>query len=171
MSTPDDPQHAPSPTHPSPVGAVLGAAARSPSMPEGTGRGGRVLVIEPDPDLQWTIARSLTVRGHRVVGATSAEAALSLVAEWPVEVVLVDAVLPGTPALELAAELRRRQPEVRVVLMGRELSAETRLQAHVAGVVACVVKPFRLEHLSELLEQLTAGLLDTVPVRTPLVAE
>jgi len=163
----DDDSDTPDTIPPEPAAA---ARVLQASYGDGGMTGGRVLVVEPDPDLQWSIARTLTVRGHRVVGATSGEAALHLVSQWPVEVALVDATLPGTSALELAEALRRAQPEVRVVLMARDLAPDMRLRAHVAGVVACVVKPFRLEHLSELLDQLTTGLLDTIP-RPALPAE
>ncbi len=33
-----------------------------------------VLLVEDDPDMQWRLARMLTVHGARVVGASSGEA-------------------------------------------------------------------------------------------------
>ena len=49
----------------------------------------RVLVVESDPDLQWNLARMLTVQGNRVVGTSSGDGAVALITEWPVDLILV----------------------------------------------------------------------------------
>lgn len=128
---------------------------------------GRVLVLEPDPDLQWRIARHLTVRGHRVVGATSPSGALALTEEWLVDVVLLDESLPGYDTLDVVRRIQQAQPDARVVLMGKELAPELRLAARVAGVVQCLAKPFRVEALGELLERMRQGLLEPTPELAP----
>ncbi len=117
-----------------------------------------VLVVEPDPELQSRLARMLTVRGHRVVGTSSGDGALALVRQWPVDLVLVDDALPATSALSslaLARVLRAVHPGVRVVLMtGASAHAEVHLAARLAGVVACLTKPFRPETIVEALRLL-----------------
>ncbi|MGF1469532.1 MAG: response regulator [Sandaracinaceae bacterium] len=76
-----------------------------------------VLVVEDDPDTQWRLARTLAIRNRRVVGTSSAEAALEVLREWRADAVLLDDSLPGISGVELASLLRVRVPEVRVVLM------------------------------------------------------
>ncbi|MCB9595246.1 MAG: response regulator [Sandaracinaceae bacterium] len=117
-----------------------------------------VLVVEDDPDLQWRLARMLTVRGNRVVGTSSAEGALELIRQWPVDLVLVDDTLPGMTGVELARILGEEYPETAVVLMSSdEQGGQSAMAARLAGAVATITKPFRPEALLELLRSFPKG--------------
>ncbi len=117
-----------------------------------------VLVVEDDPDLQWRLARMLTVRGNRVVGTSSAEGALELIKQWPVDLVLIDDTLPGMSGVELAQTIARDHPETPVVLMSSEdEGGQSAIAARLAGVVATIAKPFRPEALLELLRSFPKG--------------
>jgi DNA-binding response OmpR family regulator len=120
-----------------------------------------VLLVEDDPDMQWRLARMLTVHGARVVGASSGEAALAVIAEWPADIVLVDESLPGISGLEVARTIREKHPAIPVVLMSAGESQELRLAAKVAGAMATLIKPFRMDALAALFqrvgEQLAIG--------------
>ncbi|HEY8429363.1 MAG TPA: response regulator [Sandaracinaceae bacterium] len=131
------------------------------SVPPTRERG--VLVVEDDPDLQWRIARMLTIRGNRVVGTSSGEAALELMAQWPVDLALVDETLPGMSGVELARAIRERHPSVPVVLMSSEDTREARLAARLAGVAAVLAKPFAIDALVELLRSLPGYDAELVP--------
>jgi two-component system response regulator FlrC len=128
-------------------GAVRSAETVAPML-------GGILVVEDDPDLQWHLARMLTVQGHRVVGTSSGDGALALVSQWPVDLILVDETLPGMSGLEVASLLRTDHPGIPVVLMTSEASEELDIAARVAGVVETLVKPFRSEALHELVQRL-----------------
>jgi CheY-like chemotaxis protein len=114
-----------------------------------------VLVVESDPELQWRLARMLTVHGNRVVGTSSGDGALALIRQWAVDLVLVDADLPaaaGMSALELARVLNDERPQIQVVLMtAADARDEVHIAARLAGVVACLTKPFRAETIAEVL--------------------
>ena len=113
-----------------------------------------VLVVESDPDLQWQLARMLTVDGNRVVGAGSAEGAMAVVEHWPAELVLVAEDLPRMSGLELAQQIRNSNPNVVVILMtqaDQTVEAEPESSPHIS---ASLVKPFRFEALRSLIESL-----------------
>lgn len=122
-----------------------------------------VLVVEDDPDLQWQLARMLTVRGNRVVGTSSGEAALELLAQWPVDLVLIDDGLPGMSGMELARQVRDLYPETPVVMMASDETNERHLAAKLAGVIAVVTKPFRPDAIIELLRSFPKGEPDLAP--------
>ena len=122
-----------------------------------------VLVVEDDPDLQWQLARMLTVRGNRVVGTSSGEAALELLRQWPVDLVLVDDGLPGMSGMELARIIGESHPETAVVLMSSDDSPKARIAAKLAGAVAVVTKPFQVDALVELLRSFPKGEPDLAP--------
>lgn len=113
-----------------------------------------ILVVEDDPDLQWRLARTLTVQGNRVVGTSSGDGALALISQWPVDLVLIDEDLPGMTGLEVARRIRQSHPDIPVVLMAVQEDPQVQVAAQLAGVVACLTKPFRLEVLAELIESL-----------------
>lgn len=114
-----------------------------------------VLVVEDDPDLQWRLARMLTIEGHRVVGTSSGEGALALVSQWPVDLVLVDEHLPGMDGIEVARRLGVEHPSIPVVLMTVDDDPQVRAAAATAGAIACLPKPFRAETLLALLSNVT----------------
>ena len=88
-------------------------ARRSASLPA---RACAVVVVESDPDHQWRLARTLTTLGNRVVGTSSGDGALALVAEWSVDLAIVAEDLPGMDGLELIRRLRDQAPQLTVVL-------------------------------------------------------
>ncbi len=130
------------------------------STGEATGRprsGLTVLLVEDDPDQQWRLARLLTVHGHRVVGTSTADGALALLEQWPMDLVLVDERLPGIEGVALVERLRRRHPDIDVVLMSEAPDDELETDAARLGVVALLAKPVAGEQVSRLLEDLRRG--------------
>ncbi len=81
--------------------------------------GVEVLLVEDDPAVRELTADMLTMAGYRVREAPDAETALRLAEARPArpDLLLSDVVLPGRTGAELARELRRRWPGLRVVFM------------------------------------------------------
>ncbi|MCA9580330.1 MAG: response regulator [Myxococcales bacterium] len=139
--------------------------ARRTTAPRGTKRlgtmavtgGVSVLLVEDDPDLQWALARSLTIEGHRVVGTSSGDGAIAVISQWPVDLVLVSSRLPGMGGLEVIRQIRDRYSDVPVVLMTSPGDGDLRTGARLAGVTACLQKPFETEALLRLLLALQVG--------------
>lgn len=89
---------------------------------------------------------------------------MALVAQWPVDLVLVDDGLPGISGIEVARKLRAMHPSIPVVLMTGDETPELRVAAKLAGVMACLTKPFRSEAIAELLQRVAQ-----MPIRPSLV--
>lgn len=129
---------------------ALESAAKS--IAENRPRHRSVLVVESDPDLQWHLARMLTVDGNRVVGTSSGDGALTVVGEWQADLAIVAAHLPGMSGLEVAKRLREQLPNVIVILMGGHQSEPSpKSSTHVS---AYLPKPFRFDALRALIESL-----------------
>jgi CheY-like chemotaxis protein len=79
----------------------------------------RVLLVEDSPELASTIAASLEKSGCRVTPVSSAQEAerLALAPGSGFDVVLSDIVMPGADGIALATRLRKRRPELPVVLI------------------------------------------------------
>lgn len=114
-------------------------------------RGHGVLVVESDPDLQWRIARTLTVDGNRVVGTSTGEGALALLEQWPVDLVLVDENLPGIDGIELIRRLADTSPDITLILLTDSEDPDLQVTARLAGATSCIRKPFRVDVLEAVL--------------------
>lgn len=79
----------------------------------------RVLLVEDDHSVRALVAALLGDLGYAFVEAANGAAALDVLAQsQPIDLLLTDVVLPGgMTGIELADEIRRRQPSIRVQLM------------------------------------------------------
>lgn len=131
---------------------ILETTAKTIASAQPRDRG--VLVVESDPDLQWKLARMLTVDGNRVVGTASAESALTLIEHWQADLVIIAEKLPRMSGLDLARRLRVRSPEALVILMAEERETPQEESAPTTDIAAFLTKPFRFEALRALIESL-----------------
>jgi nitrogen-specific signal transduction histidine kinase/ActR/RegA family two-component response regulator len=84
-----------------------------------------ILLVEDEPAVRELAARALRGAGYRVLVAPDGAEALQLSAREtaPVHLLLSDMVLPGLGGRQLAAELRRLRPGLRVLLMSGYVAA------------------------------------------------
>jgi CheY-like chemotaxis protein len=78
-----------------------------------------ILVVDDEPGVRVMVARMLTLSGYAVVSAQSGEEAISIAQEYaaPLDLVLTDVRMPGMSGPELAQELRKLRPEIKVMYM------------------------------------------------------
>jgi sigma-B regulation protein RsbU (phosphoserine phosphatase) len=109
-----------------------------------------VLVVD-DQDMQRLIVkRSLSKLGYSVLEAPSAEAALTLIATSPVDIVLSDWVMDGMDGTELCQVLRGQidRPYVYFILMSSRDTREDLLEGMKAGADDFLRKPLDVDELS-----------------------
>lgn len=150
---PDPSTATPERAMPTPIDATIEIQSPTKALAKVRPENG-VLLVEDDPDMQSRLARLLTLHGARVVGTSSGEAALAVIEQWPADLVLIDQSLPGTSGLEIARKIRALHPSMPVVLMSSEENAELRLAAKIAGAVGLLIKPFRIESISDIFARL-----------------
>src|SRR5207244_4118149 len=77
----------------------------------------RVVVVDDEPTLRRTIARTLTARGFEVAQCEDGAAALSHVRAHDPDVLLIDLMMPGVGGLEVLREVKALRPDVECVIM------------------------------------------------------
>ncbi len=112
-----------------------------------------VLLVESDPDLQWGLARMLTVDGNRVVGTSSGDGALTVIEQWDAELALVASSLPGMSGIEVARRLREWNPDLMVILMDDQQIGPV-AERRSSDITAYLAKPFPFEALRALIDSL-----------------
>ncbi len=107
----------------------------------------RVLVIDDDPGIREYLEALATRQGYRVFASGTGEEALETLKESRPDVVTLDAVLPGMDGLETLRQLKRRLPEVPVVMLSGHGQARTIVEAMRLGASDFLRKPFEVEEL------------------------
>jgi CheY-like chemotaxis protein/ribosome-associated translation inhibitor RaiA len=134
----------------------LAPEPEAPPLPE------QVLVAEDDADLRGSLAAELGRRGYAVTVARDGSEASDLLAEQPVDSVVLDVRMPGRSGLEILREMRRRGSRVPVVLIsGFADGVSNAGEAHEAVVLA---KPFSVAELREALDQARAVVTRAQPL-------
>ena len=116
----------------------------------------KVLLVEDEPALADVIARNLRARGHDVVEAGTAEAAVSAMAEsWP-DALILDINLPDMTGWDI---LRRLDAADRARLPAIIISAAPISQKRIDEFkpFRALLKPFPIDALVRALNELSAG--------------
>jgi two-component system KDP operon response regulator KdpE len=116
--------------------------------------GGRILVVDDEPQILRALRTSLQGAGYDVDVAASGEEALSSAALRPPDAVILDLVLPDKSGTDVARELRR-WTQVPILLLSAVGDEQEKVAALDAGADDYVTKPFGVE---ELLARLRAAL-------------
>jgi signal transduction histidine kinase/CheY-like chemotaxis protein len=111
----------------------------------------QVLVVEDDDDARALVEKVLTGQGASVKSVSKASAALEILAQERVDVLLSDIEMPGTDGYQLIRELRLRSSQQGGAVPALALSAyartEDRLRALRAGFQLHLAKPVQPSEL------------------------
>jgi two-component system KDP operon response regulator KdpE len=106
----------------------------------------RVLVVDDEVGIQRVVRANLVARGYDVEVAGDGETALEVAALRPVDVVLLDLMLPGIDGVEVLQRLRN-WTNVPVVVLSARGEDRIKVQALDAGADDYLTKPFSVEEL------------------------
>jgi two-component system response regulator MprA len=119
-----------------------------------------VLVVDDEPAVRDSLARSLRFEGYEVSLATDGDQALNQISEHEPDVVVLDVLMPRLDGLATCRRLRARGDKVPVLMLTARDGIADRVVGLDAGADDYLVKPFALE---ELLARLRALLRRTSP--------
>jgi DNA-binding NtrC family response regulator len=111
----------------------------------------RVLVVDDEPLIRWSITETLGAGGHDVTEAPDAASALRALADGPdPDLVLLDFRLPDSNDLGLLAEIRRVAPSTPVIMMTAFGTPDVAAGALKLGASRVLNKPFNMHDLEDL---------------------
>ncbi|MFA7763390.1 response regulator transcription factor [Streptomyces sp. NRRL S-448] len=118
----------------------------------GTGRAGgtgrqRILVVDDEPEVRAAVEDGLAVEGYEVRGAPDGLAALSQVAAWEPDAVVLDVMMPVLDGLAVCRQLRALGDRTPVLVLTALDSVSERVDGLEAGADDYLVKPFALDEL------------------------
>jgi two-component system response regulator AtoC len=111
----------------------------------------RVLVVDDEPLIRWSLAETLEESGHAVVEAGDAASAIRSVSTGgPFDVVLLDYRLPDSNDLNLLATIRTLAPAAAVIMMTAFGTPEVMTSALKLGAYRVIAKPFEVHEVAAL---------------------
>ena len=107
---------------------------------------GRVLVADDSAPWRELISRTLIAHGYEVVTAPDGAAALEMVAKQPVDLVLLDWMMPGLEGPEVLRILRRKHPpnKLPIVMMTAKCGDAAQVETLTIGANDYLTKPLNL---------------------------
>lgn len=118
----------------------------------------KLLIVDDDRAVREAAREATSMLGHHANACDSAEQAARILELQSIDAVLLDMKLRGTSGLETLRQLKRRRPDLEVVVITGHGTVESAVQAMKAGAYDYVTKPFSLEELKLLLQRLAAHL-------------
>jgi len=101
----------------------------------------KVLVVDDDPVVGKSFDRVLSGKGYAVITASNGQEALSKLEAENYDVVYTDIKMPGMSGLEMAEQIKQRQPWLPVVIVTGYGSPDNEARAEAAGVSGFLRKP------------------------------
>lgn len=113
----------------------------------------RLLVVDDDPDICDLLRDRLESEGFEVETAADGETALRLLADTPVDGLLLDIALPGVDGFDVLRQLRPTHPTLPVVMMTAVEALDRAMAAVEAGAQGYLLKPFDAVRLRQIIDR------------------
>jgi two-component system response regulator (stage 0 sporulation protein F) len=112
----------------------------------------KILVVDDDPIIRKLLLEVLTNDGHQVAVAKNGLEGLNLARRQPFQLVFMDVHMPIMNGLEALISIRNLYPKMAVAMMDSYPDQLVR-QAESKGALTCMHKPFDLNEIREVIEE------------------
>ena len=107
----------------------------------------RVLLVDDEPNMRWTMAEFLKRGGYEVLTASDFDSAMTALGGPEIDAAVIDIVLPGKSGVELLKELSSRATYLPVVMITGEPNPSLIPEIVRAGAYDFIAKPILKEAL------------------------
>jgi DNA-binding NtrC family response regulator len=126
----------------------------------------KILILDDEKGIRMSLKIRLSSNGYTVFEAEDGETALELMTQQSFDIAILDINLPGISGLEVLKQLRRVQPDCRVVMMTYLSEVKLAVQAMKLGAFDYFTKPFALEEMNALIQNMAQFVLSSSPEGT-----
>jgi len=116
----------------------------------------KVLLVDDEEEFIETLAERMRTRGMEVSTSNSGADALQLVDDEDFDVVVLDLKMPGIDGLDALKRIKRRRPDVQVVLLTGYATVEKGVEAIKEGALEFLEKPVDISSLTEAIHKAKA---------------
>jgi CheY-like chemotaxis protein len=117
-----------------------------------------ILIADSEPAVTRLLSEALKRSNSNCLVSTvhSGEEVLEILCDSEVDLLVTDPYLPGISGLELVRWVRACSPQTRAILTTTYGDDEIEKQVHSLNVSCCVRKPFLIEELQGIIQQILA---------------
>jgi DNA-binding NtrC family response regulator len=108
----------------------------------------KILVVDDEHLIRWSLEQNLKKQGYEVVTAASGEDALKLLKDEVPDLMLLDIQLPGIDGLAVLERVKEMEEEIIVIMVTALGVLETAVKAMRMGAYDYINKPFNLDELA-----------------------
>lgn len=112
-----------------------------------------VLIVDDDDDLRALLQSSLSREGYDLTAAASGEEALRKMSILSFDLAIIDIRLPGIDGVQLVRDIRRRWPDIVVIVLTAFASLDSAVACLRAGVHDYLFKPCPITELRRSLRE------------------
>lgn len=106
-----------------------------------------ILVVDDNKEVVKLLLLLLSHHGFSAIGANSGQECLELVHRQPVDLVILDVMMPEMDGITVCQELKRTAPSLPVILLTARDDMGTRAKAMALGVSEFIAKPVNNQDL------------------------
>jgi len=112
----------------------------------------RILIVDDELGVRESVRMVLKER-YQVLAAASGTEAVDLLAGEPVDIVLLDILMPGPDGMETLERIRQQAPTLPVIMLTATKTVKTAVTAMKLGAFDYVTKPFDVEELTLIVDR------------------
>jgi CheY-like chemotaxis protein len=120
----------------------------------------QVLIIDDDRGIRQLLRRIIATRGHMIVEADSGRTGVEAFRQQAFDLVLTDIVMPDMDGNQTIVQLRKLNPDIRIVAVsggGRARNLTPLQLAKQFGADRILEKPFRRDDVVRMVDEILAG--------------
>ncbi len=126
----------------------------------------RILVVDDEKLIRWSLTEKLTKEGYEVTTAESGEEAIQMINQELPDLIMQDIKLPGISGLEILEYVKQVRPESLVIMMSAYGDIDTTVKSMKLGAFDFLEKPFDFEKMKIMI----AKALETVSLKQEVLA-
>jgi DNA-binding NtrC family response regulator len=107
----------------------------------------KALFVDDETEYLQTAIKRMKKRGMNVIGVSSGAAALEILAEQAMDVVVMDMRMPGMDGIQALREIKQRYPLIEVIMLTGHASMEAAIQGMELGAFDYLMKPIDIDEL------------------------
>jgi DNA-binding NtrC family response regulator len=109
----------------------------------------KVLLVDDEKDFLETMSERMQARDMNVTTTTSPKEALQKVQEESYDAIILDLMMPEMDGLETLKELKKKNPDIQVILLTGHATVQKGVEAMKLGAVDLLEKPADIKVLTE----------------------
>ena len=116
----------------------------------------KILLVDDEQDFLDVMSERIEARGMEVTTADSATQALEKVESGGFDAIILDLMMPGMDGLEALKAIKKKNPDLQVILLTGHATIEKGIEAMKLGAMDFIEKPADLDKLTQIIKKAQA---------------